>query len=99
MAWVCSCNAFNTATINAAIAECTAAPRATPLRALHVHQELGATPQCAKCKPLIDAMIATAAETTQNKLPAAAAPFLCPLKAAMQAARAKSLGQGAPHRT
>lgn len=61
MAWICSCNALNTAAINGAIAASANEPH---LRPSQIYRQLDVKPQCGVCSPTIRDMITAAREAT-----------------------------------
>lgn len=66
MAWICSCNALNTAAVNGAIAAQADEPH---LRPSQVYRQLGVKPQCGICSPTIRDMITAARQTTTATAP------------------------------
>lgn len=66
MAWVCSCNALNTAAVNGAIAAGAHEPH---LRPSQIYRQLGVKPQCGRCSPEIRDLIAAARQTTAPAAP------------------------------
>lgn len=61
MAWICSCNALNTAAVNGAIA---AQKAEAHLRPSQVYRQLGVKPQCGVCSPAIRDMITATRQST-----------------------------------